>query len=180
MIYKALRGKLPEYISELITPFCPKRPLRSAGEGMLSVTESRLRSKGDGATAGLASQLWNSLLLSIQSNDTGSAFKCLEIHFYRLVAWQLVSYIYLHNTALFTSNRLPVTCLSYFKATMHWFKHLNFCQHEQAIHHYTWIHTYDIHSYMNYHITAVCLHHPFKFQLTLMVTQTHITFLCKL
>lgn len=57
MTYKALHGQAPEYISELLTPGCPKRPLRSAVLGLLAVSESMLRSKGHQAFAVLAAHL---------------------------------------------------------------------------------------------------------------------------
>ncbi len=34
---KALHGQVPGYISKHLTPYCPKRPLRSAGLSLLAV-----------------------------------------------------------------------------------------------------------------------------------------------
>lgn len=40
-IYKALHRQAPEYISELLIPYGPKRPLRSAGLVLLAIPESK-------------------------------------------------------------------------------------------------------------------------------------------
>lgn len=69
-----------------LTPYCPKRLLRSAGLGLLAVPESRLRSKEDCAFAVLSLPV--RLPVSIRSADTVYALKsCLKTHFYRLAFW---------------------------------------------------------------------------------------------
>ncbi len=49
--FKALHVLAPDYIIDLLIPYEPWRSLRSSGSGLLSVPESRLKTKGDRASA---------------------------------------------------------------------------------------------------------------------------------
>lgn len=59
-------------VSELLTLYCPKKPLRSVKLGLLAAAKSRLKSKGDRVFDVLAPQL---LPINIRSDDTVSTFK---------------------------------------------------------------------------------------------------------
>ena len=48
LTYKALHGLAPQYLTELLTPYTPKRDLRSSETGLLTVPSTRLRLMGDG------------------------------------------------------------------------------------------------------------------------------------
>ncbi len=59
--YKALDGLTPQYISDLLSLYDPACTLRSSGRGLLSVPDSRLKTKGDRAFEVRALRLWNTL-----------------------------------------------------------------------------------------------------------------------
>ena len=75
LTYKALNNQAPSYIKELLTPYCPHRPLRSLNSGLLvvpRVTKSRMGGRTFSYQAPL---LWNQLPLSVREADTVSTFK---------------------------------------------------------------------------------------------------------
>ena len=73
--YKALNGKAPAYISNLLTPYNPSRALRSSDKSLLTVPKSRTKTYGDRAFAVLAPREWNRLPLSIRESRTVDCFK---------------------------------------------------------------------------------------------------------
>ncbi len=75
LTYKVLHGLAPQYLSELLIPYAPKRDLRSSETGLLTVPLTRLRLMGDRAFSSLAPKLWNSLLIEIRQAKTLSTFK---------------------------------------------------------------------------------------------------------
>ncbi len=85
LVFKALNGQAPAYISDLLSSYEPDRCLRSSSKGLLSVPKARLISKGDRAFAVRAPKLWNSLPLDLRKATSVSSFKSLlKTHFYRL------------------------------------------------------------------------------------------------
>ena len=70
MVYKALNGLSPSYLSELIVNYQPKRKSHQ-----LSVPRPRLKNFGDKAFSVCAPNLWNSLPSHIKNSDTLSGFK---------------------------------------------------------------------------------------------------------
>ncbi len=63
---KALHGLAPQYLSELLTVYTPRRNLRSSDSGFLIVPSTHLRSMGDQAFSSVAPKLWNSLPTEIR------------------------------------------------------------------------------------------------------------------
>ncbi len=61
IVFKALRGLTPHYISEMLLPYEPGRPLRSSGSSLLTVPRSITETFGDAAFSHYAPKLWNSL-----------------------------------------------------------------------------------------------------------------------
>ena len=60
LVYKALNGLGPKYISDLLVRYEASRPLRSSGTGLLSVP--RIKTKhGEAAFSFYAPRLWNKL-----------------------------------------------------------------------------------------------------------------------
>ena len=47
--FKARRGQALEYITDMLTPYQPVHSLRTAGEALLTVSRSRLKTRGDRA-----------------------------------------------------------------------------------------------------------------------------------
>lgn len=85
LTYKALNGLAPQYLSELLTAYAPRRNLRSSDSGFLMVPSTRMRSMGDRAFVSFAPRLWNTLPIEIRQADSLSTFKStLKTYFFRL------------------------------------------------------------------------------------------------
>ena len=83
LTYKALHALAPQYLSDLLEDYSPKRNLRSADLGLLSVPTSTKRTLGDRAFSVAAPSLWNSLPLAIRQLKTLHSFKsALKRHFF--------------------------------------------------------------------------------------------------
>ena len=83
LVFKALNGLAPPYISELLMPYSPARTLRSAEQGLLQVPRTRHKLRGDRAFAIAAPKLWNSLPLPIRAAKNLATFKSLlKTHLY--------------------------------------------------------------------------------------------------
>ena len=74
LVYKALNGLGPKYISDLLIPYEPSRPLRSSGTGLLSVPGVRTK-RGEAAFSFYAPHIWNKLPENCRSAETLSSFK---------------------------------------------------------------------------------------------------------
>uniref|UniRef100_A0A669DF59 Reverse transcriptase domain-containing protein n=1 Tax=Oreochromis niloticus TaxID=8128 RepID=A0A669DF59_ORENI len=82
LVYKALNGLGPKYISDLLTQYEPSRSLRSSGSGLLSVPRVRTR-HGEAAFSFYALYIWNKLPESLRSAETLSLFKSrLKTHLF--------------------------------------------------------------------------------------------------
>uniref|UniRef100_A0A3P9CEN2 SGNH hydrolase-type esterase domain-containing protein n=1 Tax=Maylandia zebra TaxID=106582 RepID=A0A3P9CEN2_9CICH len=82
LVYKALNGLGPKYISDLLTQYEPSRSLRSSGSGLLSVPRVRTR-HGEAAFSFYAPYIWNKLPESLRSAETLSLFKSrLKTHLF--------------------------------------------------------------------------------------------------
>jgi len=80
LVFKAVNGQAPAYIRDLLSPYEPKRCLRSAGTALLSVLKFRGR-----AFTVCAPQLWNSLPCDLWQASSVASFKSiLKTHFYHL------------------------------------------------------------------------------------------------
>ena len=85
IVFKALNGQAPSYISDLIHPHQAPRSLRSSGNALLHVPRSRLKRKGDRAFAVAAPRLWNQLPLDIKKAPSILVFKSrLKTHLFTL------------------------------------------------------------------------------------------------
>lgn len=85
IVFKALNGQAPSYISELINLQSTPPSLRSSNKILLQVPRSRLKLKGDRAFAVAAPCLWNQLPPDITSASSLSIFKSrLKTHFYSI------------------------------------------------------------------------------------------------
>ncbi len=85
IVFKALNGQAPSYISDLISYKSTSKPLRSANKALLYVPRSRLKFKGDRAFAVAAPLLWNQLPPDIKSAPSISVFKSrLKAHLYSM------------------------------------------------------------------------------------------------
>ena len=73
--HRALNGKAPQCITDLLTPYIPARKLRSEGEGYLVVPKTHTKTFGGGAFSFAAAVEWNKLPKKLRENNTLSKFK---------------------------------------------------------------------------------------------------------
>ena len=67
LAYKAQHGTAPTYLSSILLPYTPSRPLRSQDKDLLTVPRYRLEGFGRRCFAHAAPFLWNSLPSSIKT-----------------------------------------------------------------------------------------------------------------
>ena len=65
LVYKALNGKAPSYISSLLSHRRCSRSLRSSGQELLTVPLAKLKTHGDRAFSIAAPRQWNNFSLNI-------------------------------------------------------------------------------------------------------------------
>lgn len=75
LVFKALNGLAPSYLSDILTPYEPVRSLRSQEKYLLQIPKSKLASGGDRAFSVIGPKLWNCLPVEIKSCDTVANFK---------------------------------------------------------------------------------------------------------
>lgn len=75
LVFRALSGSAPEYISDMIQRRIPARELRSSDSGQLDVPTVRTKTYGDAAFSAYAPSLWNTLPLHIQEAKSVESFK---------------------------------------------------------------------------------------------------------
>ena len=75
LVYKALNGMAPLYITELLSYRKCSRTLRSTDQKLLAVPKLRLKTYEDRAFSVAAPELWNKLPLDLRSLDTINLFK---------------------------------------------------------------------------------------------------------
>ena len=72
---KALHGAAPTYLTELISPYVPRRALRSADQLLLEQPTHKLKLTGLRAFSVCAPYLWNSVPFEIKRSASVSIFK---------------------------------------------------------------------------------------------------------
>ena len=75
LTYKALHGKAPAYISQLLSLYTPTRPLRSENKNLLRVPRCRLEGFGRRCFAFAAPSLWNPLPTPAKRASSIDTFK---------------------------------------------------------------------------------------------------------
>ena len=75
LVYKALNGLAPDYITELLQYTSPARNLRSAALRHLDIPRTNLVTRGDRAFTVAAPTLWNGLPLVLRSAPDLPSFK---------------------------------------------------------------------------------------------------------
>ena len=84
LVYKALNGRAPKNIKELLVPYKPRPHLRSEAKGLLDEPRTRLKF-GDCPFSISAPRLWNTLPQHLKDSTSCQAFKkCLIAHLFRL------------------------------------------------------------------------------------------------
>ena len=83
LVYKALHGFPPKYLTDLVQPYKQTRKLRSANKILLQVPKTKLKSFGDRAFSAIGPRLWNDLPLKIREQPSTELFKSsLKTHLY--------------------------------------------------------------------------------------------------
>ena len=80
--FKALHGVTPTYLTELISPYVPRRALRSADQLLLEQPTHKLKLIGLRAFSVCAPYLWNPLPFEIKSSASVSIFKLSLRHIF--------------------------------------------------------------------------------------------------
>jgi hypothetical protein len=75
LVFKALHGKGPQYLLDMLHLYEPSRNLRSQHHGLLEVPRSNLVSAGDRAFSVIGPKLWNSLPASVKMCESVDRFK---------------------------------------------------------------------------------------------------------
>ncbi|XP_048113258.1 uncharacterized protein LOC125303492 [Alosa alosa] len=75
LVSKALNDLAPVYISDLLSPYLPSRPLRSSDSGLLVTPRVRTNTHGEAAFAHYGPALWNSLPLALRMVQSVELFK---------------------------------------------------------------------------------------------------------
>ena len=82
--FKALHGAAPTYLTELISPYVPRRALRSADQLLLEQPTHKLKLTGLRAFSVCAPYFWNSVPFGIKSRASVSIFKAkLKTYLFR-------------------------------------------------------------------------------------------------
>ncbi|KAK3102012.1 hypothetical protein FSP39_008113 [Pinctada imbricata] len=83
-VYKAIHGLAPGYLSEMVTPYCPSRTLRSQDGMFLNVSQSRTKAYGGRQFDCAGPKLWNDLPAELRRTKTLSVFKKhLKTHLFK-------------------------------------------------------------------------------------------------
>ena len=84
LTYKSLNNLAPSYLSSLIQPYVPPRPLRSASKKLLC-EHSSAKKYGERAFKNSTSTLWKRLPLDIKTSESVNIFKNkLKTHLFRI------------------------------------------------------------------------------------------------
>ena len=85
LVLRALHGLAPAYVSTLITPYEPRRALRSTGSALLCVPRHNLERYGRRPFSCAGPVLWNSLPEDMRLADSLNSFKShLKTHYFKL------------------------------------------------------------------------------------------------
>ena len=108
LTYKALHGKTPAYISQLLSLYTPTRPLRSENKNLLRVPRCRLEGFGRRCFAYAAPSLWNPLPTPVKCASSIETFKSSLKTYLINVAYPSIHWL------LYCMSILFVTLLSVF------------------------------------------------------------------
>ena len=85
LVFRALHGLAPAYVSTLIMPYEPRRALRSTGSALLCVPRHNMERYGRRSFSCAGPVLWNSLPEDMRLTDSLNSFKShLKTHYFKL------------------------------------------------------------------------------------------------
>ena len=100
LVYKAINGLSPSYISNLLSFCTSSYSLRSCSNKLLQVPRSKLKSYGDRRFSIAGPKLWNSIPASLRNADSLNSFKK---HLKTYLIRQAFKGIILNRTKLYLS-----------------------------------------------------------------------------
>jgi hypothetical protein len=84
LVHKALHGRAPCYIQDMLLPYLPARQLRSSGTGLLQEPKFRTKTYGMRAFSIAAPRIWNALPTEIRLCSKHDSFiKLLKTHLFK-------------------------------------------------------------------------------------------------
>ena len=84
LVFKALSGLAPHYVSDLLNKRVSVRSLRSNSQGLLNIPGSRTKTYGDRAFSVAGRRLWNELPLNIRTiSDVNALKRSLKTYLFR-------------------------------------------------------------------------------------------------
>jgi hypothetical protein len=89
IVFRALRDRTPTYIASLITPYVPRRALRSADRALLAVPRYNLERYGRRSFSRAGPTLWNALPGNLRSTECMNTFKVHLKTFYFKIAFNV-------------------------------------------------------------------------------------------
>ena len=104
LTYKALHGKAPAYISQLLSLYTPTRPLRSENKNLLRVPRCRLEGFGRRCFAYAAPSLWNPLPTPLKRASSIDTFKSSLKTYVFNVAYPSIHWILYCMSILFVTH----------------------------------------------------------------------------
>ena len=85
IVFRALHDRTPAYLASLITPYVPRRALRSADRALLTVPRHNLEHYGRRSFSRAGPTLWNSLPEDLRLTGCMDTFKArLKTHYFKL------------------------------------------------------------------------------------------------
>ena len=85
IVFRALHDRTPAYLASLITPYVPRRALRSADRALLTVPRHNLEHYGRRSFSRAGPTLWNSLLEDLRLTGCLETLKArLKTHYFKL------------------------------------------------------------------------------------------------
>ena len=85
LVYKALNGQAPLYLSDCVPKYVPNRPLRSANTDQLEVPKMNYKKLGEAAFCFYGPTVWNQLPVSLRLAPSVDSFKAqLKTYFFTL------------------------------------------------------------------------------------------------
>ena len=77
LCYRVVHGLAPQYLCDLLMPYCQSRTLRSSSQSMLVIPKTRRKTYGDRAFSCFAPTLWNELPKDLKCATSIDSFKSL-------------------------------------------------------------------------------------------------------
>ena len=111
LVYKALNGMAPLYLSDCLDNYVPGRPLRSASQDLLEVPTMTYKKYGKAAFCYYGPTVWNKLPVYLRQAPSVDSFKTqLKTHFFNLAfCWTLSPCVFIYDKVKFLLRFLALS-----------------------------------------------------------------------